>query len=228
MLFNCRPKTYCLFQLVFVLLLTGALPIIGHTESTDTAKTATHKQCEATPSVTMTLKNISISKAAALIGEQTGYRILLQGIAADLSVTGQFSEIDLPTVFTNLLREYNLGILVDQTTRQITIQSLGKKLLTKGYFTHNRVNSRTDSLEEMSQEPMGGDIQNSSNNADDDRDPFTGQTHEEIAALHREQSAEIDRELSNPNTIDTLTGMTYGEITELHNSQRDAIAGSKL
>ena len=209
-----------------MLLLTGALPLTGNTASSEMAKTVASRQAEATPSVTVTLENISISKAAALIGEQTGYRIILEGLAPDLPVTGRFVEIDLSNVLTSLLREHNISIVVDHSKRKVIVQSFGKKPTTKVQNSHTTINNDRDSLQEVNLESKGEDTPNSSNNANEDRDPFTGQTNEEIANLHREQSAEIDRELANPNTMDTLTGMTYAEIKELHESQRNANVGS--
>ena len=220
MTFQSRLKTCFLFQLGFVLLLTGTLPLTGNTASSEMAKTVAKRQAETTPSVTMTIENISISRAAAQIGKQTGYSIKLEGLAPDLPVAGRFIEIDLTTVLTRLLREYNLGIVVDHNARQVTVQSLGKKPTPKTQSENIKLNNYTDSQQEVNQEASGEDTPNYSNVTDEDRDPFTGQTTEEIANLHREQSAETDRELANPNTIDTFTGMTYGEITELHNSQR--------
>ena len=219
MTFQSRLKTCFLFQLGFVLLLTGTLPLTGNTASSEMAKTVAKRQAETTPSVTMTIENISISRAAAQIGKQTGYRIKLEGLAPDLPVAGRFIEIDLTTVLTRLLREYNLGIVFDHTARQVTVKSLGKKPKPKFQNTHITKYNHTDLPQELNQELREEDTLNYSYSADDDRDPFTGQTNEEIANLHREQSAEIDRELENPNTIDTLTGMTYAEIKELHDSQ---------
>ena len=220
MAFHARLQTRFLLQLGFVLLLTGALPLTGKTASSEMAKTVANRQADALPPVTVTLEKISISRAAALIGEQSGYRIKLEGLAPDLPVTGHFIEIDLSTVLTSLLREYNLGIVVDHNARQVTVQSLGKKPTPKIQNKNIKINSYTDSQQEVNQEASGEGTPNYSNVTNEDRDPFTGQTTEEIANLHREQSAETDRELANPNTIDTFTGMTYGEITELHNSQR--------
>lgn len=225
MAFHSCSKTCFLFQLGFVLLLTGALPLTGNTASSEMEKTVASRQAEAIPPVTVTVENISISKAAALIGKQSGYRIKLEGLAPDLPVTGRFIEIDLSTVLTSLLREYNLGIVVDHNVRQVTVQSLGKKPTPKAQNENIKTNDYTDSQQEVNQEARGEDTPNYSNITNEDRDPFTGQTTEEIANLHREQSAEIDRELANPSTIDTFTGMTYGEIAELHNSQRNANAG---
>lgn len=220
MAFHSKSKSCFLFQLGFVLLLVGTIPLNGNTAPSEMAKTGVSKQAETTALVTVTLENIYISKAVALIEEQTGYRIKLEGLAPDLLVTGRFIKIDLSTVLTSLLREYNLGIVVDHNARQVTVQSLGKKPTPKTQSENIKLNNYTDSQQEVNQEASGEDTPNYSNVTDEDRDPFTGQTTEEIANLHREQSAETDGELANPNTIDTFTGMTYGEITELHNSQR--------
>lgn len=222
-----RSKTCFLLQLCCALLLTCTLPLTGNTAPAETAMTVADKQDDRIPPVTMTLENISISKAATLIGEQTGYRIILQGLASDLPVSGRFTEVDLSTVFTSLLRDYNLAILVDYNERQITVQSLGKKLPSRGQDNLPIFSDRKASQDDQNQDAIEESVANSNMNTENDRDPLTGQTFAEIASLHRIQKEEIERKQQDPETVDPFTGMTNAEIWALHEKQRKEIADTQ-
>lgn len=224
---HSRSKTCFLLRLGFILLLTGVQPFTGNTAPSETAIAVASKQDDGIPPVTMTLENISISKAAALIGEHTGYRIILQGLASDLPVSGRFTEIDLSTVFTSLLREYNLAILVDHNERQVSVQSLGKKLPSRGQDHQPIFSDSKESQDDPNQDAMEENVANSELNPENDRDPLTGQTLAEIASLHRIQKEEIERTQQDPEAVDPFTGMKNAEIWALHEKQRKEIADTQ-
>lgn len=227
MLSFSQVKTCFLCRLCCALLLTGVPLLTCNAASAEAAKSIIGKQAEWGPSVTVTLENISISKAAVLIGEQTGYRISLDGLAPDLPVTGRFSESDLTTVFTNLLRDYNLGILVDHSKRQVVVQSLGKKLPSRPQDTDDIHSAQTTSSENSQQDVAAQNVANFENSPDNKRDPFTGQSYSEIVTLHHQQEAEIERDQQNPEAVEPLSGMTNAEIWALHEMQKKAIADTQ-
>ena len=219
-----HAKFFYMCRLGFTLLLTGILLLTGNLASSEAAKSVIGKQGDGGPFVTMTLENISISKAAALIEGQTGYRISIEGLGVDLPVTGCFSEIDLTTVFTTLLREHNLGILVDHTKRQVIVQSLGKKPASRPQDSDDIINARAASSDNPQQDAATDNVSSFDTDPDNNRDPFTGQSYSEIITLHHKQEADIQRDQQNPEAVDPLSGMTNAEIWALHEKQKKAIA----
>ena len=173
-----------------------------------------------TPLVSLTIDNLPVQQAADLLEKKTNYRIELQSINPSERVSGQFVETDIETVCTNLLRRYNISILVDTGQRTLTVKSLGLKADHRPSDHPLNDGIDTGSSNQNHRKDSAVDVPNLANSPESDqRDPFTGLTHDEIVSLHQQQGAELLLQQQKGEDVDPFTGMTHSEINTLHKSQ---------
>ena len=211
----------------FPLLLAGLLVVFAMDPTCYFSSTYAKSREEALPSVTVSVKNMPISQVAVLIQEQIGYQVVLKSISPDVRVAGQFTNTDIETVFTSLLKGNNIAILVDNKDRLVTVQSLGKK--TKNDISVGNIerNVPVEIIDDQGHNIEGGSSQSLKGESSyNNYDPFTGQTQKEIGCLHVEQEFSIEREEMDPSNVEPFTGMTNAEISELHNMQNKEIESS--
>ena len=173
-----------------------------------------------TPLVSVTIDNLPVQQAADLLEKKTNYRIELQSINPSERVSGQFIETDIETVCTNLLRRYNISILVDTGQRTLTVKSLGPKVDHRHSDHPVNDGTLTSSLNQDHQKDSVVDAPNLANSPEtDQRDPFTGLTHDEIVTLHQHQIDELKSDKQQPEDVDPFTGMKNSDMVILHKNQ---------
>lgn len=203
---------------VLVLLFVLSLPCLGFAAN----------QRESLPTIAIDIDNVPARVATAMIGEKIGYRVALQSIDPEIKVSGRFTESPVDTVLTRLLKGYNLAILFDSKGRTITVQSLGKKRPPQG----SDLQAGTEGggvgppdqdlpVAESSQAQDGA----SGLMVDPDSlngkvysgkiDPLTGQSYEEIAAMHAKDQREREQTQRDPATVDPMTGIPLDELKKL-------------
>lgn len=180
-------------------------------------------QADALPLISVDVQNVPLRTAATTIGEKIGgYRVALQSIDPDMKVSGRFAKSTIDSVFTQLLKGYNLAILVDSRERVVTVQSLGKKSASQGSdFLAGKDESSMDLPDQDSsgQESASGTmVDPASLNGmvhSDKNDPLTGQSYEEIAAMHAKDKREREQTQLDPSIVDPMTGIPHAEMKKL-------------
>ena len=169
---------------------------------------------EVTSRLTATVTNMPVKEALVLIEEKTGFKTTLQYTGKDFKVSGQFVETDIDAVFGVLFKDYNIAVQHDEKNQAILVQLINKKSKTSSTEAGTLVQpeSQAHDIENEQQ----GVVELSDNTSERGRDPFTGQSFEEISALHAQQNEEIMKNASDPSFVDELTGMSNKEISELH------------
>jgi len=198
---------------VLVLLCVFSMPWPGYAVS----------QGEFLPSISVAIDNVPARVAAATIGEKIGYRVTLQSIDPELKVSGRFTESPVDAVLTRLLKGYNLSIMFDSRERVITVQSLGKKRTSQGADSvAGKVEASLDSTDQDSPvresttgivmvdpDSLNGMVHSEKN------DPLTGQSYEEIAAMHAKDQREMEQAQLDPSIVDPMTGIPHAELKKL-------------
>ena len=196
---------------VLVLLFVFSMPWPGYAVS----------QGESLPSISVAIDNVPARVAAATIGEKIGYRVTLQSIDPEMKVSGRFTDSPVDAVLTSLLKGYNLAIMFDSRERVITVQSLGKKRPSQGSDSLAGKNDRSvdlpdqDAPRERGSGPMvdpdslNGMVYSAEN------DPLTGQSYEEIAAMHAKDKREREQAQLDPSIDDPMTGIPHVELKKL-------------
>ena len=180
-------------------------------------------QADALPLISVDVHNVPLRTAAATIGEKIGgYRVALQSIDPDMKVSGRFKESTIDTVFTQLLKGYNLAILVDPRGRVVTVQSLGKKTTPQG---SDHLSGTDDGSMDSPEQDSPAQESASSPMIDPDslngmvhsekNDPVTGQSYEEIAAMHARDKKEREQTQLDPAIVDPMTGIPHAELKKL-------------
>ena len=201
-----------------ILLCAFSMPCSGYAVS----------QGESLPSISVELENVPARVAAATIGEKIGYRVALQSIDPEMKVSGRFTEIPIDAVLTRLLKGYNLAILFDSKGRTITVQSLGKKSAPQG--SDFLAGTEGGSVGPPDQDLPTAESSQAQDGAsglmvDPDSlngkvysgkiDPLTGQSYEEIAAMHAKDQREREQAQLEPAAVDPLTGIPLVELKKL-------------
>jgi hypothetical protein len=178
-------------------------------------------QGESLPSISIELENVPARVAVATIGEKIGYRVALQSIDPEIQVSGQFTESPVDAVLTRLLKGYNLAIMFDSRERVITVQSLGKKRPSQGSDSLAGKNDRSVDLPDqdvpresgsgpmVDPDSLNGMVYSAEN------DPLTGQSYEEIAAMHAKDKREREQAQLDPSIDDPMTGIPHVELKKL-------------
>ena len=176
------------------------------------------------PLISMSIKNMSIEQAISLIEKKTDYHIDLQSIDPTETVSGQFLETDIETVCINLLKKYNLAVLIDTRNRLMTVKSVGVKIdARKSAHSVDGV-AATGVSEQVSLKDAEGDGRPLGNESNvDQREPVTGMTSAELVNLHQKQAAEIEREQQNPENVVPFSGISTATIRALHEEQEKAL-----
>ena len=180
------------------------------------------------PLISMSIKNMSIEQAISLIEKKTDYHIELQSIDSTETVSGQFIETDIETVCINLLKKYNLAVLIDTRNRFMTVKSVGPKIDTRksGRSVDGVVATGVSEL--VSLKDAEGDERPLKNESiSDQREPVTGMTSSELATLHQKQAAEIEREQQNPESVLPFSGISNATIRALHEEQEKALVDTR-
>ena len=172
------------------------------------------KAGEIPPRLTATVANMPVKDALVLIEEKIGFKITLQHTGEEFNVSGQFVEADIDTVFGVLFHDYNIAVQHDEKKRAILVQLVNKKSKTSPIVARTLFNPEEQAQDTDNEQSLGEQLSGSA--TERGRDPFTGQSFEEIAALHAKQNEEIMKNASDPSFVDELTGMTNAEISELH------------
>ena len=197
---------------VLVLLCAFSVPWPGYAVS----------QGESLPLISVELENVPARVAAATIGQKIGYRVALQSIDPEMKVSGRFTESPVDDVLTRLLKGYNLAIMFDSRERVITVQSLGKKRTPQGSDdlagkdkSHIELPDQDSPAQESASSPivnpdsLNGKVYSGKN------DPLTGQSYEEIAAMHAKDKREREQTQLDPSIVDPLTGIPHAELKKL-------------
>lgn len=220
----CLLNAYPLKVFIFFLLMiysVGTHPVItaGAAEQLLSAHHA-----ERRPLVSLTIENITIQQAVSLLEKKTGYRIELKSINVNERIYGHFIETDIETICTSLLKHYNLITIIDTDQRLITVTSIGPKTGNKDLAHPVNNGLPAEISEHISQKesqadalPIGIDAESDQPNA------VSPMTNAELAALHQEQNAEIERDQQNPEKVVPFTGMTNAELGVLHQAQKAEI-----
>ena len=197
---------------VLVLLCAFSVPWPGYAVS----------QGESLPLISVELENVPARVAAATIGQKIGYRVALQSIDPEMKVSGRFTESPVDDVLTRLLKGYNLAIMFDSRERVITVQSLGKKRTPQGsddLAGKDKSNIELPDQDSPAQESASSPIVNpdSLNGKvySGKNDPLTGQSYEEIAAMHAKDKREREQTQLDPSIVDPLTGIPHAELKKL-------------
>ena len=180
------------------------------------------------PLVSMSIENMSIEHAISLIEKKTDYHIELQSIDSTETVSGQFIETDIETVCINLLKKYNLAVLIDTRNRLMTVKSVGPKIdARKSAHSVDGVVA-TGASEQISLKDGEGDERPlGSESISDQREPVTGMTSSELVTLHQKQAAEIEREQQNPESVLPFSGISNATIRALHEEQEKALVDTR-
>ena len=202
---------------VVVLLCVFSMPYLGTAMS----------QGGSLPSISVELDNVPARVAAATISEKSGYRVALQSIDPEIKVSGRFTESPVDTVLTILLKGYNLAIMFDSRERVITVQSLGKKRTPQGSDdlagkdkSHIELPDQDSPAQESASSPivnpdsLNGKVYSGKN------DPLTGQSYEEIAAMHAKDKREREQAQLDPSIVDPMTGIPHVELKKLFEQQK--------
>lgn len=203
---------------VLVLLCMFGIPLPGYAVS----------QGESLPLISVEIDNVPARVAAAKIGEKIGYRVALQSIDPETKVSGRFTESPVDTVLTRLLKGYNLAILFDSKGRTITVQSLGKKRPPQGSdFLAGTEGGGVGPPDQDLPVAESSQAQDGASGlmVDPDSlngkvysgkiDPLTGQSYEEIAAMHAKDQREREQTQRDPATVDPMTGIPLDELKKL-------------
>ena len=197
---------------VLVLLFVFSMPWPGYAVS----------QGESLPSISVEIDNAPARVAVATIGKKIGYRVVLQSIDPEMKVSGRFTESPVDAVLTRLLKGYNLAIMFDSRERVITVQSLGKKRTSQG--SDSLVGTDENNLDLPDQDsPTQGSATASMVDPDSlngmvysaENDPLTGQSYEEIAAMHAKDKREREQTQLDPSIVDPMTGIPHAEMKKL-------------
>jgi hypothetical protein len=197
---------------VLVLLFVFSMPWPGYAVS----------QGESLPSISVEIDNVPARVAAATIGEKIGYRVTLQSIDPEMKVSGRFTDSPVDAVLTRLLKGYNLAIMFDSKDRVITVQSLGKKRTPQGSDSlvgtdeSNSDLPDQDSLAQRSASDAMADPDSLNGMVYSEKnDPLTGQSYEEIAAMHAKDKREREQVQLDPSIVDPMTGIPHAELKKL-------------
>ena len=224
---NLLNKRFICWILFFPLLIaystaTGFTPSANETE-----RPAVAQNIKKPPLVSVSIENMPISQAVSLIEKKTDYHIKLQSIDPTEVVSGQFNERDIETVWINLLKNYNLAILVDTKKRLILVKSVGPKIDNGKSGRSVDSGMHAGGLIQVSDNEEAGDVLPLGiDSGSDRRESFTGMTSSEIATLHSKQAAQLEREQQNPESVVPFTGMTNAAIRALHEEQRKALVNN--
>ena len=180
-------------------------------------------QADALPLISVEVHNVPVRTAAATIGEKIGgYRVALQSVDPDMKVSGRFKDSTIDTVFAQLLKGYNLAILVDPRGRVVTVQSLGKKsasqssdsLAGKDESSMDLPDQASPAQESASSPMVDPDSLNGMVHSEKN-DPLTGQSYEEIAAMHAKDKRAREQTQLDPSIVDPMTGIPHAELKKL-------------
>lgn len=161
----------------------------------------------------ISVKNRPLNEVVNLVQEQTGYKIKLESIDESLLVTGQFRKAAVETIFTRLLKGYNISVTTDTTDKLISVISLGGKIqVAKGSKElKSTVNIASDMDANASDDVASAELP--------DMASFVDLTDPDIQKLQVQQTKELEQQQNNPNTVDPLTGMTLSALNDLLKKQ---------
>ena len=221
---NCLKPCSFWKRSVFFLLIAFA-PVTGFVTRVNAAEQfpASHRS-DKPPLISITIENMTIQQAASLLEKKTNYHIKLQSINPEIRVSGHFVKTDMEIVCTNLLRGYNLLVVIDTKQRLMTVESLGSKM--RNGKSDRSVNDGvqvgfSDQGQDAGTLSLGNDAEIVQRNQ---RDPFTGMAYADIIALHQKQVAELAESQQADENVEPFTGMTYAEIQALHKEQTRALS----
>ena len=226
---TCLKYIYFLILGVVSLLIMTLAPASGFATTIDAAEgiPAPH-QAEQPPLVSITIKNLPIQQAASLIEKKTNYNLKLQSISLEKRVSGRFVETDIETVFSSLLRKYNLLILIDTKQHLMTVKSLGPKSDDGKSDLFSDDGVRAFVSEQDVHQIADGDAAPFGNKSEREQlAPFTGMTYADIVALHQKQASALERDQHNTENIAPFTGMTHSEINTLHEEQKRTLTDTQ-
>jgi len=119
-LYTSLIKKFFLFGWMVAICLAVAL--------TDESLAVSIDTIERSPLVSGVFKHTPVKDVISSIEKNIGYKINLQSFDLSTPVSGEFVEKDINSVFTSLLKGYNLIVLIDNEKRIVQIKSLGKKV----------------------------------------------------------------------------------------------------
>ena len=216
------------YNLCFFLLMAHSTATGFTVTASEFERSPVAQNAKTPPLVSMNIENMSIEQAISLIEKKTGYHIELQSIDSTETVSGQFLETDIETVCINLLKKYNLAVLIDTRNRLMTVKSVGLKIDTKKSDRSVDGVVATGASGQVSLKDAEEDERPLENESiSKQHEPVTGMKSSELVTLHLKQAAEIEQEQQNPENVAPFTGISTATIRALHEEQEKALVETR-
>jgi hypothetical protein len=161
----------------------------------------------------ISVKTRPLKEVVDLIQEQTGYKVQLKSIDESFLVTGQYHNTAVETIFTRLLKGYNISVTTNTADKLISVISLGGKI----QVAKNSKESETD-------QNVAADVDSSLPDKVAPAEsaeiaPLPVLPNKDIEKLQAQQVKEFERQQNDPNTVDPITGMTLSALEDLQKKQ---------